>query len=194
MTIYIGFSHEKLWFSIAMLVYQRVYFPLNTLYCWTAEPHGLLVTFVPNLALRVFDKLRHCWYFFGHCPVGVADGSMNEKTRKKHVSFPITVTHSSHVCLPKVPRYPKISQGLLPISGFSASRPPPFRVRKPRLWHWCGSSGCHGWWWASSTWHGRLESGDNQWAPGGDFSWDIWTIVNRCSWVYGIPWYLWDIR
>jgi hypothetical protein len=42
-------------------------------------------------------------------------------------------------------------------------------VRKPRLWHWCGSSGCHGWWWASSTWHGRLESGDNQWAPGGFF-------------------------
>jgi len=66
----------------------------------------LLVIFVPNLAacLRQVETVG----IDGHCPVSVADGSMNEKTRKKNVSFPITVTHSPHVFLPKVPRYPKV--------------------------------------------------------------------------------------
>jgi len=50
MPIYSGFSHEKWWFSIAMLVYQRVWLILET-------------------AFEILDHSNQCWPTMKHFPI-----------------------------------------------------------------------------------------------------------------------------
>ena len=176
-----------------MLVYQRI---LSVEYPLLLD--GLAARIARHLcsqSCRVSSTSWDCWYWrplSSQC----CWWKYEWKNTKKNVSFPITVSHSPHVFLPKVPRYPKISQDIprfvadFWVFGFqtstfpSAEASPLALMREFRVsWLMVGFVNM------ARTPGVRGQSMGSR----GDFSWDIWTI-NRCSWVYGIPWYLWDIR
>ena len=69
MVIYSGFSHWKWWFSIAMLVYQRVGDPSPYglrlyLHCWWCEPHSCWSYEFKEGNLHFLLWFKSCFFFW----------------------------------------------------------------------------------------------------------------------------------